>query len=805
MADLSSVGSIFVCFLCEAEYKDVELLNEHMKEHDDMPAMTTELVNRRRRRKPLDMESVVSESLPAPHQQHKKLKLDTQYISPEQYNNGGTDVSLQIQPTIQTDRQDKTNNISYANANIFKTKSKSTVNNDSRAPPDRSHLFKMEEKQVKKEPGDPSVPASSINMQALRMQKMILAREKRQQEQEEREMKSSVAIIGGDGSQSPDRELEEVQQLLDGGGVFAEHGDAATASPAAAPAGPVLLTAEPINFSVPQLSRSTGAAAAAGALRNKQRLARKKIRNISVESGPTDNLDDMQLLLNSVGSAPVNAASNGTAAAAAGAKIRPTLLVKEVQYEMVAEDEDDTPVLVYMTACTQLAPSCLADLGISLTGQPSYGKSLQNKVEDGLSYDNDFEVFQGRAVRKGTPGRRSQPRDQVTDGDFECEECGKLFRSNSTLKVHMKSHMEVKVLPCPHCEQVFPQRHILQQHLIHEHPTFNLICNYCQKIFTREDTLRSHMVRMHETDGGLNCNVCGKNFPSQGQLEAHVRVHTGERPFRCQLCSRAFVQKVHLRTHLRTMHQTLDAPTTPCHLCDQMVSDRESLRDHVMNVHRLSHSAYKGQVAELRKQGKIPEAVPPKVRIVDPSFRYKKVSVEEMEAMESCDSNSNGVCQQQNSGDKRQRRSNKQPSRLMPFKTQQIKNYIQDDDEEEEEEDDDEEELENYGKQFVARRRDKEELSFVESAFKVAEEMDQQVGVCTSTITPVYYSSGADANNSNSSSDTSNMCPTSSYSSTTQLTPHTPTTLSLLSNTQPTAEDETCVSNEQDTVVMFTM
>lgn len=32
------MDSIFVCFLCEAEYKDVDLLNEHMKTHEDMPS-----------------------------------------------------------------------------------------------------------------------------------------------------------------------------------------------------------------------------------------------------------------------------------------------------------------------------------------------------------------------------------------------------------------------------------------------------------------------------------------------------------------------------------------------------------------------------------------------------------------------------------------------------------------------------------------------------------------------------------------------------------------------------------------------
>ena len=42
---MNTPGSIFVCFLCEAEYKDVDLLNDHMKQHDDMPGESCCQVN----------------------------------------------------------------------------------------------------------------------------------------------------------------------------------------------------------------------------------------------------------------------------------------------------------------------------------------------------------------------------------------------------------------------------------------------------------------------------------------------------------------------------------------------------------------------------------------------------------------------------------------------------------------------------------------------------------------------------------------------------------------------------------------
>lgn len=138
------------------------------------------------------------------------------------------------------------------------------------------------------------------------------------------------------------------------------------------------------------------------------------------------------------------------------------------------------------------------------------------------------------------------------------------------------------------------------------------------------------MVRMHEEDGGLMCYICGKNFPSQGQLEMHVRVHTGERPFKCEICSKGFVQKVHLRTHLRTMHNIQEIQNTPCRICNAMLDGRAGLREHYNTIHGLTNSQYKSRVAKLRKEGKIPELPPPVVKEVDPSLNYHKVNVSDV-------------------------------------------------------------------------------------------------------------------------------------------------------------------------------
>ena len=51
----------------------------------------------------------------------------------------------------------------------------------------------------------------------------------------------------------------------------------------------------------------------------------------------------------------------------------------------------------------------------------------------------------------------------------------------------------------------------------------------------------------------IKCEVCNRVFPREKSLQAHMRTHTGERPYKCDYedCGRAFAQSGQLRTHQR--------------------------------------------------------------------------------------------------------------------------------------------------------------------------------------------------------------------------------------------------------------
>lgn len=76
----------------------------------------------------------------------------------------------------------------------------------------------------------------------------------------------------------------------------------------------------------------------------------------------------------------------------------------------------------------------------------------------------------------------------------------------------------------------------------------------CERRFSRSDELNRH-VRIHTGQKPFTCTICARSFSRSDHLTTHTRTHTGEKPFSCDTCGKRFARsderKRHGRVHVK--------------------------------------------------------------------------------------------------------------------------------------------------------------------------------------------------------------------------------------------------------------
>lgn len=138
-----------------------------------------------------------------------------------------------------------------------------------------------------------------------------------------------------------------------------------------------------------------------------------------------------------------------------------------------------------------------------------------------------------------------------------------------------------KVYDCHVCGWRFALKGNLIAHLRRHTGEKPYICAICDRKFTQSSLLTVHM-RTHTGEKPFKCSKCGRSFSRSGNLTTHMRTHSAHKPYECAFCRKSFSQRVNMELHTRV--HTGVKPYR-CGVCNRAFTSCSNMRRHWRHIH----------------------------------------------------------------------------------------------------------------------------------------------------------------------------------------------------------------------------
>lgn len=232
---------------------------------------------------------------------------------------------------------------------------------------------------------------------------------------------------------------------------------------------------------------------------------------------------------------------------------------------------------------------------------------LEIEIKDREIKTSDDDIF----IRLGFQAMNQKIFEKIKNafGNEECEFCGRLFLSKLEMKNHMKVHSGDKPFSCDQCSYRSLSKENLQNHVEKEHDKATYVCYICGLISKSKSSFWLHNRKKHSTQPEeYICTKCNIQFSSIKRLRIHLQIkHSeldkneireivlsfkrqrskfGQRIHRCPYCDKAFTSSfLNLQKHI-WMHEGIKP--YKCSLCSYSSSNQSNL-----NAHMIRHSSEK--------------------------------------------------------------------------------------------------------------------------------------------------------------------------------------------------------------------
>uniref|UniRef100_A0A0K2T1G1 Zinc finger protein 62 homolog [Danio rerio] n=1 Tax=Lepeophtheirus salmonis TaxID=72036 RepID=A0A0K2T1G1_LEPSM len=127
---------------------------------------------------------------------------------------------------------------------------------------------------------------------------------------------------------------------------------------------------------------------------------------------------------------------------------------------------------------------------------------------------------------------------------YTCSFCSAKFKQQEYLFNHLSDHVNIP-------KSVQKEDYQKGYFVFYFTSRLKAMCLFCGKIFASESQVKIH-INIHYDENIYNCRFCEKVFSDFKNFELHIKTHSEEFKYSCRYCENAFMSRMVLVQHIKT-------------------------------------------------------------------------------------------------------------------------------------------------------------------------------------------------------------------------------------------------------------